>query len=234
MLKKIENVAFIGVILTFLTFFVISIMLVHKLSDANKQIAYLSEQLQSFQQEKPINNKCLQKENELLKNIVNSVKDNELTIYRGFNKPQLAEMISNVLIYLGEKNIRNYTQLILATSMIESNMGQLHKQIKGPALGIFQMEPRTEKCIWDNYLKYNQSLKKKIEELKGKKINNLSHLQSNLGYSIAMTYIHYKRTGKKPPNSNDKLAIVKFHKKFYNTDLGKSSHEKSLKKIVGI
>ena len=135
---------------------------------------------------------------------------------------------------MGEKNISEYTEIILMTALIESDNGYFLNQVKGPALGVFQMETNTEKCIWENYLKYKPELKKKVVDLMGNDVENLSQLQTNLSYSIAMTYVFYKRLGKKLPNINDKLEMVKFHKKYYNTEKGKSKIETSLDKIVGM
>lgn len=186
-----------------------------------------------------LNIKDLRAENDELKRNIKLLKDklNNVkvkSVNHGLNVNQLRNIVKNVVKYLDEPNVVGYTELILITAIIESNNGYFFKQVKGPALGVFQMEPRTEKCLWDNYLKYNKNLKKKIENLKANNAPGLSQLETNMAYSIAMTYAHYKRTGKKVPNIKDKLELVKFHKKYYNTEKGKSRIETSLDKIVGI
>lgn len=45
-------------------------------------------------------------------------------------------------------------ELLLLTCAAESAMGKYIMQVGGPARGIFQMEPNTEKDIWENWLKY--------------------------------------------------------------------------------
>lgn len=177
-------------------------------------------------------NKELSKNNNILSSALNNVKVKNVN--HGLNVNQLRSMIKKVVKYLDENNVNGYTELILTTAIIESNNGYFFKQVKGPALGVFQMEPFTEKCIWDNYLKYNVKLKKKIEHLRGNSINGLSQLETNISYAIAMTYAHYKRTRKNIPNINNKLELVKFHKKYYNTEKGKSKIDVSLDKIVGV
>ena len=49
-------------------------------------------------------------------------------------------------------------QLLLFTCAVESDGGTYLKQLKGPALGIYQMEPETHNDIWQNYIKSKTSL----------------------------------------------------------------------------
>ena len=50
----------------------------------------------------------------------------------------------------GNYNTKESRFLKLGTGAIESNCGEFIKQINGPALGIWQMEPKTHDDIWLN------------------------------------------------------------------------------------
>ena len=52
--------------------------------------------------------------------------------------------------------------LLLGTAAQESHMGTYLTQIKGPALSIYQIEPKTHADIWKNYLSYRLDLKGKV------------------------------------------------------------------------
>ena len=54
--------------------------------------------------------------------------------------------------------------LLLGTAKAESGLIYL-KQLKGPALGLYQNEPKTHKDTWDNYLKYKPELAKLVTPL---------------------------------------------------------------------
>ena len=56
------------------------------------------------------------------------------------------------------------TDLIMATGRTESKFKYL-KQIRGPALGFFQMEPATCRDIWENYVIYRPSYKSGLMKL---------------------------------------------------------------------
>ncbi len=55
-------------------------------------------------------------------------------------------------------------QLLLATAIQESHLTH-RKQIGGPALSYFQIEPKTHNDIWDNFLKYRPQLSGKVLQL---------------------------------------------------------------------
>jgi hypothetical protein len=59
--------------------------------------------------------------------------------------------------------------LLVGTCAHESAMGKYLHQIKGPALGIYQIEPITHFDIWNNYLRYKPALRDQILEMVPKK-----------------------------------------------------------------
>lgn len=84
---------------------------------------------------------------------------------------------------------------ILGTAAAESDFGTYLRQIDGPALGAFQMEPDTEKDIWENYLYLGRPEKRKaIFDISGvRSYNNNGALEWNLAYAICMCRLHYRR-----------------------------------------
>jgi len=113
--------------------------------------------------------------------------------------------------------------LIMGTIAQESGFGKYIKQIKGPALGICQIEPNTFNDILNNYLKYKFELKLEIRRFCNIVEFNQDSLVYNLAFSIAMCRIFYLRIPKKLPS--DLEGYAGYWKKYYNTYLGAGTEE---------
>ena len=122
--------------------------------------------------------------------------------------------------------------LLLATAAIESDCGYYIKQINGPALGVWQMEPATHEDIWKNC----DALQSEFGEI----TRNLAPAYSKLAdndlidtpkYACAMARLKYsmdpyplpKLTG---DNNADLRAFFDYYKRVYNTGLGASTFDK--------
>ena len=137
------------------------------------------------------------------------------------DKEQLRGTIETVL-----KDINLYSEsaveLLMGTAAVESKLGTYIKQIKGPALGIFQMEPATEKDIWQNYLAHRSGLTSEV--MRYKSLQTLGNdLQWNIGYQIVMARVHYLRVPKRLPAAGDVVGLGIYWKKYYNTLKGKGT-----------
>ena len=153
------------------------------------------------------------------------------------DKTQLREMIDTVLVYLDPaiKYSRTARELLMLTAATESHLGTYWRQIKGPARGIFQMEPDTEYDIWDNFLRYKHTLHSLVKELLGTPNFTFPASQWNLAYQIAMARVHYFRV--KAPltlmgvNGNwshkEIFSLAEYWKDHYNTKLGKGTPKKA-------
>jgi hypothetical protein len=123
--------------------------------------------------------------------------------------------------------------LLLGTAMIESRLEYLH-QIKGPALGVYQMEPATHDDIRMNYLKYRPELAAKV---RGLTVNmQAGDMITNLAYATAMCRVHYYRV-KAPLPSLDALEMADYHKEYYNTVQGKTRVSESTRvfqRLIGL
>lgn len=138
------------------------------------------------------------------------------------SKQLLEEVIEPTLIFL-DMDSPAARKLLLGTAAQESHMGRWIKQIKGPALGIYQMEPATHDDIWDNYLAYRPSLVAKLEQLLCPGFSKVEQLKWNLAYATAMARIHYRRVPEPLPEGVDPEPLGMYWKEYYNTFEGKGT-----------
>lgn len=117
--------------------------------------------------------------------------------------------------------------LLALTAAHESKGGTYLKQIGGPALGPYQMEPTTEEDIWENYLDYRPSLSARVFNMKGKSPTT-PLLATNFVYATAMARVHYFRVPSPLPKKEEEnylLKLAEYAKEHYNTHLGKATPE---------
>lgn len=114
--------------------------------------------------------------------------------------------------------------LVLGTACQESNCGLYLTQLgNGPALGIFQMEPRTHDDIWNRYLADRQDLAKKVNRWRICWGNGAGaeEMAGNLYYAAAMCRVHYLRVSEPIPDTLEGQAA--YWKEYYNTPAGAGS-----------
>lgn len=162
------------------------------------------------------------------------------------DKDQLRSLITRVL-KAANLYSESATELLMLTAAVESNLGQYIKQKgKGPALGIFQMEPATEDDIWNNYLSYKSSLREIVHEFYLEFcFDEIKNLEYNLAYQILMARIHYLRVPSPLPEikyipmsmvitktltEESILSLANYWKVYYNTIKGKGTIEKAVNK----
>ncbi len=120
--------------------------------------------------------------------------------------------------------------LLLGTFALESELGTYLRQIGGgPAIGSGQMEPMTHADIWQNWLRYQPDVAAKLLELVPPMFRSDdadvpvdADALIDLRYSVAMTRIHYRRVSAPLPAALDWPGLEAYHKKYYNTPLGKT------------
>lgn len=121
--------------------------------------------------------------------------------------------------------------LLIGTIAHESAGGKYLHQIKGPALGIYQIEPITHFDIWSNYLKYKKELRDKVlgmvparnlrhDSVTGIEYGAESMLITDLSYATVMARLVYLRAPAPLPLAHDTTAIAAYWKQYYNTPLG--------------
>lgn len=123
--------------------------------------------------------------------------------------------------------------LLMMTAAHESLLGTYLKQVNGPALGIYQMEPATHEDIHNNYVSHRDRLDLLLWTLVGEDDQYLLNvLVCNLKYATAMARVHYYRVPSKLPTREDYpshnayvMALAEYAKKYYNTEKGKATVE---------
>lgn len=122
--------------------------------------------------------------------------------------------------------------LLIGTAMVESLGGDYVHQVKGPACGIYQIEPRTANDILDNYLSHKPILEMLVRHLYIPELTLEQNLTLNLAWSTAMCRVHYLRIKAAIPKTIEGRA--EYWKKYYNTSLGKGSIADYLSKAKGV
>ncbi len=147
----------------------------------------------------------------------------------GINPAQLRELIVQPVLKHLELHTLAAENLVVGTALVESNAGYL-AQIKGPAFGLWQMEPATHDDVWKNFLAYRHRLSALVKELElpdwyG---NDARELAGNLYYAAAMCRVHYYRVPERLPEPQDAQGMAQYWKTYYNTHLGAGSVLKAI------
>ncbi|CAI3948258.1 unnamed protein product [Commensalibacter communis] len=142
------------------------------------------------------------------------------------------EIIQPALDYLGLGGARAINQ-VTGTFLAEGYAGGFTylKQLgKGPAVGAMQMEPFTYNDIWKNFLltpKRNH-LANLLKNIAGTfnadsaGIPKPNTLTGDIFFAAAMCRIFYLRVPTALPLASDASGMAQYHKKYYNTSLGKA------------
>jgi len=135
------------------------------------------------------------------------------------------EIIRPVLIYT-KMHSQAAENLLVGTAGAESDYGEHFVQIKGPAKGIYQMEPATHSSIWDDYLAYFPELASMARGIASQHLfsssaqNTHQELVYNIAYATVMARIRYKWIPAKLPEANDIIGLARYWKTHYNTHQG--------------
>jgi len=144
-----------------------------------------------------------------------------------FDASDLGRFVKDVLDILGAPDVSNAVHLLLGTAAVESAFGvYLRQKYFGPARGIYQMEPDTEKDIWINYLAHHDALERRVRAVTGLStmpvIGGLQ-MSGNLVYQTCMARVHYLRVPEQLPPYSDIRAMGEYWKKYWNTHKGKGT-----------
>jgi hypothetical protein len=145
----------------------------------------------------------------------------------------IKEVLTPVNLYSPEAE-----ELLILTAATESLGGHYLYQIKGPARGIFQMEPATENDILVNYVRYKSNLRSALKQFINFNVDGTytyridNPLVTSLSYQILMARIHYLRDKFSIPEAEDVDALASYWKRVYNTYKGKGVPEKAVNKYL--
>jgi hypothetical protein len=143
-----------------------------------------------------------------------------------FRESIVKSTLNDLLLYSPEAE-----ELLVFTCATESRGGSYIRQVNGPALGIYQMEPETYNDIWQNYLKDKTNLCMIL-------FSNFEigfqpspdRLIYDLRLSTAMARLFYSRIKEPLPSSKDIDSIWDYYKKYYNTPKGKAQKFEAIQK----
>ena len=124
-------------------------------------------------------------------------------------------------------------ELLVAICAQESSGGRYLKQIGGPALGIFQMQPSTHDNIWTKYL-LNSDKEKTINTLGYTVLKGCRYIISppaevmihNLYYATMMARCFWLGFEGLIPDKNDLDGIWDIYKEYWNTEDGAAIQSK--------
>jgi len=120
-------------------------------------------------------------------------------------------------------------ELLVFTCANESLGGTYLKQVEGPALGIYQMEPETHTYIWQNYILNQNHLRLAlITNFSCHNIPIPDRLIWDLHYATAMARIFYARIPEALPPASDIDAIWSYYKRHYNTFKGSAQKDSAV------
>lgn len=124
-------------------------------------------------------------------------------------------------------------ELLVFTCAVESLGGTYLKQINGPALGIYQMEPATYNDIWQNYINNRKDLSLLMAtNFDCSRIPDEDRLTYDLRFATALCRIHYSRVLEPLPKQSDVQSLWNYYKKYYNTSQGAALHDESIRKYL--
>lgn len=133
-----------------------------------------------------------------------------------YNKRQFESLIRRVLAEVSPDLVSDSAvNLLLGTAAQESKFGTYLTQVKGPALGAFQMEYATYKWLQDKY----------GDEYKTIKFRAFEALEYDLRLAIIMARLRYKVVPKAFPESDDLRGLANYWKDSFNTVMGAGTIE---------
>ena len=147
------------------------------------------------------------------------------------NLDQLRNFIIRPILKEVDLWSKSAENLLIGTCLQESLGGTYLRQIKGPALGIFQMERDTYNDIYVNYLIYRDSLCEKI--LCACQTDQLPTAQTmihNLFYATCLARVNYLRVPKALPDEEDLNGMANYWKLYYNTPNGRGTEKEYIDK----
>lgn len=147
------------------------------------------------------------------------------------NYAQLRDLIIKPTLYDLTMLSADAIELLVFTCAVESLGGTYLKQVDGPALGIYQMEPKTYNDIWQNYI-YNKSSLSLVmlSNFDCVRMPSEDRMIYDLRYATAMCRIHYRRSSEEIPSKDDLDGLWSYYKSHYNSSLGAAKKTESIAK----
>jgi hypothetical protein len=145
------------------------------------------------------------------------------------NQKQFRELIIQPTLNALQLYSDDAEELLIFTMATESLGGTYIKQVKGPALGVYQCEPATHQDLWVNFI-FNRLpiLTLMTMHFHTPRVPNPDRLIYDLRYATAIARLHYRRFAEPIPSKSDVEGMWEYYKQYYNTPKGKADKDKSI------
>lgn len=148
--------------------------------------------------------------------------------YDDLNRRKVKAPTTKLIFPKNSGQRRTLVALLATTAQVESNFTAV-EQKGGPALSIFQVEPRTAMEIWNKHGMWIKNADTLIDTIRGD-LTPLQTIEKALvdNQSIAMSFARlvYYRTPKPIPYHCNWQEIWGYYKRYYNTYLGATTKER--------
>lgn len=135
---------------------------------------------------------------------------------------QFRQMVQDVLESIGKNYATsNAINLLVMTAAQETHLGRWLYQVRGPAQGIYQMEPNTVHDLWQNGLS-NHMRDRIAEEYRPSRWS----LKYDLAYQTILARLYYARFEEPIPANIREMA--EYYKKYWNTEAGDATPRQAL------
>lgn len=139
----------------------------------------------------------------------------------------LKSVIHPVLDRMG-MNSSAAAKLLMITACHESLGFRYRRQVGGPALSFFQIEPDTLDDLYENYLKYRPGRQMLLDQYLPDDMTRVEALEKRDDYACAAARLIYARVPAPLPEVGDVAGLAAYCKRYWNTDLGAATPEKYL------
>lgn len=121
-------------------------------------------------------------------------------------------------------------ELLMMTAAQETLLGKYIRQVRGPALGVFQMEPGAYNHLFNNYITRGDKewLHNAYELYISYGASWRDRMMADIPYQIVLARIYYLRYPEPLPSSSDREAMAQYYKRYWNTSLGKATVEEAI------
>lgn len=143
------------------------------------------------------------------------------------NVKQLRSSIKEILQVFSEGKYysEDVVELLLMIAAHESKLGMYLEQVKGPALGLYQMEPETHDDLLQNYVFYRDNLASALLPFEQSNGLHSDQYKYDIRYATILARIHLYRDKEPLPSKDDITGMAKYAKRVWNTELGKATVE---------
>lgn len=141
------------------------------------------------------------------------------------NKQILEEYIIRPALKFLDMESDSAVNILLGTCAQESLMGKHVRQMSGgPAIGIYQIEPKTHEDVIHSYVIFRNDLMRDVQSWQFGQ-NMSEHLSSSVFYQTIIARLIYYRVPDLLPEPDDVKGLAHYWKKYYNTPKGSGTPE---------